>query len=307
MDYGRMIRDSLALAWRHKSLWVFGLFTGWGTTFNTSFGKNDLKSLSGGELGDSPYGMFGQDPSQYMSLLAPFLVGMVIFAIVYILASCIANPAQVDAVNRITRGGTYKFSESFSTGVDFFWRILGMYIVGFVVFLVSMGVIGACVGVAFVITPILGIISLLPAIPLFFFVILALTMIFYLAQRAVVVRNVSIADSLQEGYALFRNHLGKNVVFFLICFGLALGIGMMVGLAMVIIYLPVGALAYSLGAPVWAAFLIAIALALPVSIPVGGYFGTFFSSLFTMFYFGLVEPSGPQAGFVAVAEPTQGT
>ena len=306
MDYGRMIRDSFALAWRHKSLWIFGLFAGWGANFNMSFGKNDLSVFGGGESGDSPFGALGLDPSQFWSYVAPFLIGLAVFVIAYLLASCIATPALVDAVNRITRGGVYKFSDSFSTGVDFFWRVLGLHIVGFVVGAVGVGAVVLCLVVAFIMSPILGIITLLPAIPLLIFLVVALTMIILMAQRAMVVRNVSIGDALHEGYTLFRNHLGKNLACFFICFLLALGIGMVVGIVMLIVYVPIGILAYSLGAPIWGAFLIAIVLALPVSIPVGGYFGTFFSSLFTMFYFGLVEPAGPAAGFVSPSEPMRG-
>jgi hypothetical protein len=307
MDYGKMIRDSFALAWKYKSLWIFGLFAGWGSSFNTSFGKNDFKAFGGGELGHSPFGGLGIDPSQVWSYLLPFLIGLAIFVIAYTLASCIAMPALIDAVNRVTRGGVYKFSESFSTGVDFFWRVLGLHIVGFVIGIVSLGVVALCLAVAYMISPILCIITLVPAIPLLIFLFLALTMILLLAQRAMVVRNGSIGDALHEAYTLFRNHLGKSVAFFFICFLLAMGIGIVVGIVLMLVYVPIGLLAYSVGAPIWAAFLIAIVLALPISIPVGGYLGTFFSSLFTMFYFGLVEPGGPQTGFVSLEGPIQGT
>ena len=302
MDYGKMIRDSFALAWKYKSLWIFGLFAGMGGGFNTSFGKHDLASLESDGSTVPIFGQWGTDAPQMLHYLQPFLIGLAIFGLVYLVMYCISQPALVDAVNRATRGGTYKFSESFSTGVDFFWRTLGLTILTAIVGIIAVGAVVGCVVVAWVISPVLGIITLLPAIPVAICLFIAFIMITNLSLRAMVVRNVSMGDAIEEGYTLLRNHLGKNVAFFFIMFLLAIGLGVIIGIVTLIVYAPIVLLAYSLGVPLWAAFLIAVILALPISIPLGGYMGTFFSSLFTMFYFGLVEPSGPQSGYVAPSE-----
>jgi hypothetical protein len=304
MDYGRMIRESFELAWRNKTLWILGLFAGFGGSFNTSFGKHDFKAWRGEGYSGSDLSDLGIDPQQFWHYLAPFLIGLAIFGLIYIVMYCIATPALIDAVNRITRGGVYKLGESFSTGVDFFWRILGMMIflvvVGFLI--VGMGV--AVVFISFTLSKILGVLTIVIAIPLAIAIAIAGTIITGLAQRALVVRNISIGDALAEGYNLFRTHLGKSIAFFFISFLLGIALSMAIGIALLLVYGPIGLLAYSLGAEPWLAFLIAIVLALPVSIPLGGYLGTFFSSLTTKFYFGLVEPNGPQWANPVGAEPT---
>jgi hypothetical protein len=304
MDYGKMIRDSFALAWRHKSLWILGLFAGWGSGFNTSFGKHDLGSMNGEGLSGTPFGNLSQDPSQIWAWLAPFLVGLAIFAIIYLAMYCIATPGLIDAVNRITRGGAYKLSESFSTGVDFFWRTLGLTILSGMAAVIVFGVVAGLLIVSFKAGVAPFVVTLLFALPVIFMLAVAFACIISLAQRAMVVRNVSIGDAIEEAYLLFRNHLGKNVVFVLINIGLAMGLGIAVAIVALIVYAPIVLVAYSLGLPLWSAFLVAIIISLPVTIPVGGYIGTFQSSLATMFYFGLVEPSGPQMTLPAASEPT---
>ncbi len=304
MDYGKMIRDSFALAWRHKSLWILGLFAGWGSGFNTSFGKHDLSSMNGGDLSGTPFGKLSQDPSQIWAWLAPFLIGLAIFAMIYLVMYCIAIPGLIDAVNRITRGGAYKLSESFSTGVDFFWRTLGLTILSGMTAVVVFGVVAGLLIISFKAGVVPFVVTLLFALPVIFMLAVAFACIVSLAQRAMVVRNISIGDALEEGYLLFRNHLGKNIVFVLIVIGLAIGIGMAVTIVAFVVYAPIVLLAYSLGLPLWSAFLVAIIIALPISIPVGGFIGTFQSSLGTMFYFGLVEPTGPQMALPTTGEPT---
>lgn len=236
-----------------------------------------------------------------MQMIAPFVIGVVIFAVIYMVMYCIATPGMIDAVNRIARGGTYKLSESFSTGVDFFWRTLGMMILTTVICVVAFGALAMMVVASFAAATALGVVTLLLALPVFFAALALVACVYALAIRAMVVRNVSIGDAVAEGYSLFRTHLGKNVIFLLINIGLAIALGIGVGIVTLIVYGPIVILAYSLGLALWQSFLLAVILALPLTIPIGGYLGTFQSSMYTMFYFALVEPEGPQ--YAATAGP----
>jgi hypothetical protein len=293
MDYGKIIRDSFAIAWSHKTLWILGIFAGYGGGFNTSFDKSDIEALGGTPMGGA-FGGLGESPAEIWTALAPYLIGLTIFGLVFLAMHCIASPGLVDAVNRITRGGKYTLSESFSTGIDFFWRTLGMLILFAVVTIVSIVVLVVIVIVSWAIAVPLGVITLLLALPLGFVLFFAALTIYNLGLRAMVARNVSIGDAIAEGYALLRTHLGKSIVMFLISIGLGLALGIASLIIAAMVMAPIGLFAYGMGLAVWQAFLVAIILSLPITIPVGGYMGTFHSSTYTLFYFGLVEPQGPQ-------------
>ncbi len=296
MDYGKIIRDSFAVSWRHKSLWILGIFAGFGGGFNTQFDKRDIQALQGGPM-SNPFGSMGETPAEVWHAFAPYLIGIAIFGLFFIAMHCIATPGLIDAVNRITRGGKYSLTESFSSGFDFFWRTLGMMILfGFAV-VVTIVALVVILAVSFKASTFLGVITLLFALPLGLVLLYAAATINSLALRAMVARNVSIGDAVAEGYSLLRTHLGKTIVMFLIIFGLAIALGIATLIVSALIMAPIGLFAYGMGLAVWQAFLVAIILSLPVTIPIGGYLGTFYSSVYTMFYFALVEPQGPQ--FVA--------
>jgi hypothetical protein len=300
MDYGKIIRDSFALAWRHKTLWILGIFAGFGGGFNTSFNKNDIEALRGGPFGNALGGL-GESSSEIWHTLAPYAIGITIFGLIFLAMHCIATPGLIDAVNRITRGGTYKLAESFSTGIDFFWRTLGMLILMIVTFMALIVALVVMVVVSWMAAMPLGVVTLLLAIPIFLSGLAVIGSVYTLGLRAMVVRNVSIGDAIAEGYTLFRAHLGKNIIFLLINIGLAIALAIAVGIATLVVYGPIVVLAYSLGLALWQSFLLAVVLALPLTIPIGGYLGTFQSSMYTIFYFALVEPEGPQ--YAATTDP----
>src|SRR5712691_8939393 len=50
MDYARLVRDAFYLTWRHRFLWVFGLFAGGGTCSPNFNGNQGFNIPSGGGL-----------------------------------------------------------------------------------------------------------------------------------------------------------------------------------------------------------------------------------------------------------------
>ena len=283
MDYGRLINRSFQLAWRYKSLWIFGLFAGFGSTFNvpSDFPGYRLESHEGLRA-------FNWDALQTpfdSSILVPIILAAVGLMLVFLVAHLISAPALVDAVNKISRGGSYRFGDSFSAGVDFFWRFLGLLLLEILAFIASIIPFAL---VIFVI-PILGI---LLAIPGAIVLIFAWNTIFELARRVIVARNCSIGDALSEGFLLMKQHLSKTIVIFVLMFFLGMAFVIATMIMWLVVGLPIGGLVWAMTRSVAAGVVMAILFGLPVSLVVGGYFGTFFSSLYTLFYFELVEPSG---------------
>jgi len=254
MDFGKIINNSFKTAWEHKSLWILGLFAG-GTFTGFNFPSNDInfkKYIDFESLG------MGRD---FMDAMPPV-------ELIYTLAG------------------------SFKAGLHHFWRFLGLFLLSFFVTGISIVVLVLIGVVFFIIHVAVGLISLLFLIPLLILVIFTITNIYSLTQRAMVVRDISIGDALEEAFFLFRNNLLNNLIIFLIHLGLTIGLGLAAAIIWLIASLPIGAIVMAMGVGLVPAMIIGLILGLPVSFVVGGFLGTVFSNIYTYFYFELVEPGG---------------
>ncbi|MCK4301470.1 MAG: hypothetical protein KAW91_01780 [candidate division Zixibacteria bacterium] len=289
MDYGRIIRESFEIAWRYKSLWIFGLFAGGGFSgfnwnMNSGNEESTLQNLD-------QYGAAAPD-----LILAPIIMVGVLIGLVFLVMHLISCPALIDAVNRIKRGGGgYRLGESFSIGVDFFWRFLGLLLLYLFAGLVLIGVMAGIVIFLGTVHLLLAVLAALVLLPAALFIFFALRSQYALAQRALVVRGCRLADAVSEAYLLFQRNLSKNLVIFLIVIGLSIGIGIAAVTIWLAVGVPIALIALAIGLDLWPGLVLVMLLGLPVSVVMGGFTGTALENLYTLFYFDLVEPSAPAA------------
>lgn len=286
IDFGNLISRSFQIAWEHKSLWVFGLFLGGGGG-SWNIDSDRLGERFGYDLGldrlDRFEGLEHFFEEFALPVLGVVILGFLLFIAVMIACSLIAKPAMIDGVNNITRGGHYRFSNSFSRGLDFFWRFLGMFVLGL------MCVLAIIIGVvlfAVALTPI----TLLLTIPLAIVIGFFIWHIFELAQVAMVARDISIGDALQEGYTLLTRNLANCFIMSLVLIGLGIAFFIVIAIITLMLFLPLNLMVDSMTGGLLAAILLGFFIGLPVSLVLGGYSGTFFEALYIQFYFRLVEP-----------------
>jgi hypothetical protein len=294
MDYSSLVDRSFRLAWNYKSLWVLGLFASYGSA-NFSYGDSRLKSIEN----SAPT----TDPSAILAEMAPYLAVIIWLGIMMLLAYCLTKPALIDAVNRIARGGVYRLSDSFSTGVSLFFRFLGLTIVSAVMATAAFALVVFFFVMMFAISPIIGILLLLPGIPILLAMAWLYVTVFQLAERALVVRNSNIADSIMEGWYLFRNHLKESAIMMLIFFGLSIGVAIAAMVVMLVAGAPITVAVMALNLPLLPALIAGFIMALPVAIVVGGFVGTAMTALYTLFYFELVEPGGVHTDLYSQSAP----
>lgn len=308
MDYGALINEAARISWRHKSLWIFGLFAGSLPSFNFS-GSGDSESAFGFDpklFDGSSRSMFPPELLDFLDQYWPVLVAAVLlFALAMIVANLISQPALIDATNKISRGGIYRFGTSFSRGIDFFWRFLGLFLIGFAISIVAiLGMV--LIGIlTFAVHTLAGVLYLLVAIPLALFGVFALYNVFSLAQRAIVVRDSRIGDALEEGMTLFRTHMSKVFILLLIYIALLLAVVMCLGVVFLVVGIPLAAIAIADPESLLTVIVLGLLLGLPASIAIGGFSGSFIQVLYTLFYFRLVEPGG--TGPIDTPGPAIGT
>ncbi len=286
MDYNKIVKQSIELAWRFKSLWIFGLFVG-GGYFNipTQFSK---KKYDFGNYFDSDLPFNFELPFDSELLILPVIAAVLAFILLSLIMYIISRTALIDAVNNIFRGGVYRFGKSFSAGVDQFLGMLGLWIIEVFSFIISFIVIAIPIIIMFVISPVLGVIGILLAIPFIFIIIFILTTIFELAVRAYVLRKVSISDSIAEGYELLRMYKWNNFIIFLISILIWIVSAIITTAVILIAVVPIGLAVYATSG-IWIAFAVCIPIAFILMILFSGFLGTLSDSVYTLFYFELLE------------------
>jgi hypothetical protein len=294
MDFGKIVNNSFKIAWEHKSLWILGLFAG-GSFSGFHWDLGDVKWKKYIDLDSLGMGRHFWDSLPPLELLVIPLVAFILFFLLFLfIMHLICVPGIIDGVNKISRGGYYSLAGSFKAGLHYFWRFLGLFLLSFfatglsIVMLVLVGVVFFTMHVA------LGILSLLVLIPLLILIIIAVTNIYSLTQRSMVVRDISIGDALEEGFYLFKSRFLDNLLVFLIYIGLTIGLGLAAAIIWVIVGLPIGLIVMAMGVSLVPALIAGLILGLPISFVVGGFLGTVFANLYTLFYFELVEPGGVQ-------------
>ncbi len=283
MNYGRIVEDSFKFAWRYKSLWVFGLLAGsGGGNFNLDMGQGDL-----GGMGESGM-MFNDYFNELWQYILPILTAVIVIGLLFFILHLICSPALIDAINKIARGGTYRFSDSYSRGIDFFLRKLGLTMI-FIAAVLGVILLGILPIVAF------NIFGVLLMLPIFVAGIYLAITLYSLSERALVVRDTSIGNAIDEAYILMKQNFSKCLLMALIFIGLNIGIGIVLITVAAMFFIPINMLVHSISESKMIIFILALILGLPISLVVGGFIGTFFHSLYTLFYFGLVDPNSPYA------------
>jgi len=289
VDFGNLIQRSLEIAWRYKTLWIFGLFAGGIDSFNFDWTKK--VNYEQADMGFA-YDWFERlnlptdlVPPE-LAVIGAILLWALALGLLFFICYLIAQPAIIDGVNKVTRGGQYSFGTSFSRGADFFWRFFGITLVEI---FAAIAVVAVVVVLAIVLTWYSLLLTIPCALVVFFFVYHT----FGLAEVALVARNNQIADAIAEGWDLLMRNKANCFIMTLILIGLAIGFFIVVSLVTLIFYLPINMLVLGVTENLVAILLMALFIGLPVALVVGGYTGTFFNALYVQFYFRLVEPPQP--------------
>src|ERR671913_2630845 len=308
MNYGDLIRDAYRITLHNRFLWFFGFFAGGtGTNFvgnvpsgGGNFNFDDFQRSDAGLTAQ-----VGQGLSETVLILG-IVVVVLLIALFFIILAIISQGALADSVAAMDRGEGRRFGSAFSSGTGNFWRVLGYYVVFFLIALGLLMVIaipvalliggtfaatestGARISVAVVV----GILAVFLLIVIF----IPLSIIGQYALREIVVRRERVVGSVGTGYSLFRRNIGRSLLLWLIQIGLSIGIGIAFILVVLIVglvlFIPTIALAVagsSTGAII--AGVIAGLILLPLLLVTAGAIGTFFHAYWTLAYLRLTTGS----------------
>ena len=301
MPYGEIVSRSFSIFWRHKYLWLLGALGGGETAYGSNFGNLGGNAFTGsgnpggGGNGPDVAAVFGHWVVQNIGLIAVLVALVLVFFIIYFFVSCVAMPATVRAAAEHDADRPFDFRLAWRAGVSAFLSVLGLRLLTLLVvlavliiliLLVALGIGFAASGQGggVVLAIALGILLVLAFIP--FSIGLGLTV--SLAIRAVVLEERGMFAALRRGFQLFTSRLGRVLLLWLIQFGLALALGVVLNLLSLVLLLPLAALlalAYFSGGGI-EGLLTAGAIALAVYvigvIVLGGAAGSFMTTYWTL-------------------------
>ncbi len=308
MNYGDLIRDTFRITLRNRFLWFFGFFAS-SAFFNFPSGGGNFDTGDFEQSGAGPSALAAQiGPGVFENAALLVGLGLVVLLILlaFVVMALISQGALSESVAAIDRGESRRFGSTFRAGLGSFWRVLGYYILFFLIgvgLLVAIGApVALLIGGTFAATQSTGarvlvaVLAALAAIVLLVLVFIPLVIISQYALREIVVRRARVFSSVGSGYGIFRRNLGRSLLLWLVHLGLMIGIGiaLLVALLLVglILFLPTIALAfaeYTTAAVVAGA--VAGLILLPLLLAASGAAGTFGHAYWTLAYLRLTAPT----------------
>lgn len=308
MRYGDLIKDTFRITLRNRYLWFFGFFAG-----------ASIPSGGGGSFNQEDFEQSGGGASSMVAQVGPgdiggaaFVVGLVVVAVLvvlfFIVMSLISQGGLSESVAAVDRGEGRRFGSTFRSGLGNFWRVLGYYVVFFLIglgLLVAIGIpIALLIGGTFAVTQSVGVriavtvLGGLLGIAALIAVFIPLSVIGQYALREIVVRGERVFRSVRAGYGVFRHNIGRSLLLWLIHLGLmiAIGIAMIIALLLIglVLFIPtivLGISDYTTAAVITG--VIAGLILLPIFLTASGAAGTFGHAFWTLAYLRLTPPETP--------------
>ena len=317
-NFGEVLSRAWQIIWKHKVLWIFGIFAG------CSRGSGNFRGNSGGGGG----GTGGQPnfPPEVLRIfeiiqqnLTMFIViGCIVLLVIWAVTVFLSTIGKVGLIR-----GTFEaeagaerliFGQLFSESTPYFWRVFGLSLIIaipiLIVFAILIGAIAAIaisasngnnaatVGLAGLIPLLIGCFCLL--VPVLFVV----GMIIRQAENAIVLEDLPVLPAISRGWEVFKANLGPIVLMAIILAVIGVIVGIIVALPILAIVVP-AAITFAVGkAQNWTPMIFAgicLCLYVPVAWVLNGIITAYTESTWTLTYMRLTAKPQDNAPVVLEA------
>ncbi|HUY78843.1 MAG TPA: hypothetical protein VMV29_18870 [Ktedonobacterales bacterium] len=240
MQYGEIISRSLAIAWRHKYLWLLALVAG-ESAVGFSISTNTNMSPTNGARPTTAVSI--RDWTTVTAWIGAHVALLAVMALVFLavivalfLVSVVANGAVVRASYEFDAERPFSLGQAWNAGLASFWSVLKVKLIAALVTIMIVSVIGALAGSAAylvisgatlggVTLAILGGLFTLAALP--FSIVFGVVVLF--AVRGVTLDGLSVSAALGHGFHLLQRRLGRTSLLWIIIAALSVVGGLIVG------------------------------------------------------------------------------
>jgi len=270
LDLGRIVSRSFSITWRHRWLWLLGVFGGGGVGArgNYNFGSSPRQ----GET-------IARFVSQHMALLVAALAVLAAIVLLSVLLACVAVPAATWAALQLDAGREVGLRLAWREGSRRFWRYLRLVLLKGLISLVIAVAVAVLGGLGYLVYAAGGPATLLLLVPLavllfvaFIGLLLVVSLGLAWSDRLLVILGVGAVDSIRAGWWLFRHNKLNTVVLAVVVGVINIGLGIALLLVAALAALPgIGMLVFYFAGP-GASSLLAIIGAAWVIVLGGGVF-----------------------------------
>ncbi|HEB12928.1 MAG TPA: hypothetical protein ENI11_04555 [Actinobacteria bacterium] len=250
MDYKELVLKSLRLVWGNKWLWAFGLFAsagGGSGSYNFSGGGN-MQPFSENPQ-DFNWQVFGSPVSDWVSrnLILLIALAVIVFLLIIMVAifGIVSQAALIGAADKLDEDEETGFSQSLSTGITNFWRLLGLMILLALIiivpllFMVAIGLMVYASGM-----PMFFLVFLIPVILIMIPVAIGVSLVGLLGSRSVVIDSLGPVDAIKSGWKMLRENLGPVLLTWLISLLIGFVVGIVVVILLLMLVVPIAMLGY---------------------------------------------------------------
>ncbi len=232
-DFSEVLRRAWQITWKHKILWVYGFLL---TLFGFLFVPLSIIPIFAPGISDSMI----NEPWLALILVAGFFV----FILALYPVSVIMNGALTIGVLRAERGEEkLSFMELIRESFPFFWRILGLMLLYAGAMIIAMLAFSALQVILTLVTFGLAAFCMAPLSFLTYPVIFIWYACMEQSMAAIVVDNMNIMDSAQQGWQIFRKNMGAVAIVGLVLY---FGVSFISGFAMLPMMVPFLAIPFAL-------------------------------------------------------------
>lgn len=277
-EFSKLLRRAFEITRHNKFLWILGMLSALGGGgFRGNFG-----SFGGG--GGSSDNVEGPSADEFTSAIEGFietywvaiLIGVILLLLIGLavaVISVISRAGLINAIHKIDEGASTDFKSSFRTGINFFWRLFGLNIVIALVVFIALLIIASPIIYLVVIESyasaiLLGIIGFLLIVAISIF----LSLISTFASIFAVLAESPVFTAISQAYELIKSNWKTVMLSWLI----NIGIGIIESVAVILVFLPIVALALITGFMLymtfsWAGVAIAVFIFVIVAILVSAF------------------------------------
>lgn len=221
MDYGNILSRAWNITWKYKILWVFGFLAGLGSGGGGNGRSNfSTNGQSGGDIFPPDLQRQLERP-EVLTIFIAIACVIILITIAFFVLSIIGRGGLIGGIRQTEDKGSITFSEGWSIGLRYFWRMLGIQLILFIAGLLigGFGLVGAFAG------PFGA--CLIPIICILVIALIPLAIVAHFAQFGVVIEDLPVMDAVQRAWELLKANLVPILILGVIMFVINLVAGLL--------------------------------------------------------------------------------
>lgn len=307
MDFGEVLGRAWRIIWKHKILWIFGIFAGCSRGGGGGAGNSGYRFSGTNPQGQIPqipendqfWSQFGNWIGTHWWVVFLFILAILVLALIAILLGTIGRIGLIKGTQKADAGAEHLgFAELWDESLPYFWRVfLLALIVGVLSFVLVLALILLGFGAA-VITLGIGLICLIPLFCVLLIVLWFVGLVIQLAEVAIVVENLGIMEGVRRGWEVVQRKVGPVLIMWLILAVIAFVGSLVIALPILVTIVP-AAVAFGLAnaqatTPNWAPLIVGLvccAVYFPFLLVLNGILTAYSQSAWTLTFLRLTKPT----------------